>query len=121
MDRWNRQSDPRRTIRQVLERDKGILRHATEILQSQIPSRMAVPRNHISKVIAKLFDDAEKTAGGLDRFLHLVEKDHEKDSRELKEFKAKLQTFDEDHQIPGASYATDSCVEPAQITEQVIK
>lgn len=62
-----------------------------------------------TKLLAKLFDEAEKRPGGLDRFLHQVERDHERYSKEMKEFRRKLEEFDRDHGLlPREGGAVDS-------------
>lgn len=81
-----------KTVRQIFKKDEDVGKEVTQLLLSrgQVPSDKTLR----SKVYAQLFEDATNKPGGLDRFLHLVEKDHERYSRELKWFKEKRREFD---------------------------
>ena len=47
--------------------------------------------------LKRMFEEAEKTPGALDRFYHIVEKDQERDAQQLKDFKKAQKSFDRGH------------------------
>lgn len=83
------------TLRQAFKKDAEIANQATRILQERGES----VSNKVlrSAVIAKLFAEASSKPGGLDRFLHAVERDHERYAEELKVFKETVKQFDREH------------------------
>ena len=48
-------------------------------------------------VLSQLFEEYSNNPGGLDRYLHLVEKDYERYACEFQAFKEIMNTFDRDN------------------------
>lgn len=85
-----------KTLRQVFKEDDNILAKADSILSHHSVSGQTAKALK-AKTLAELFQEAENTPGGMDRFYPLVEKDQERYSKELKEFKKKQEDYDKDH------------------------
>lgn len=67
-------------------------------------SSRARKKEPISKIVSRLFDEASNKPCGLDRFLHLVEKDHERHAKDYKNFEKKLRQFDENNDLLPIDY-----------------
>lgn len=95
ISRGSGEPTPPQTIRQVFKQDQAVQLEVTDLLQQRGENvRSKKLRN---ETVSKLFDEACNKPAGLDRFTHLVEKDHERFARELKVFKEKVRQLDEEH------------------------
>lgn len=84
------------TLRQMFRRDEKVIEEVDRTLSAHTVFG-AVAKSLRNKTFSRLFEEAEKTPGALDRFLSRVEKDQERFARELKEFKQKQVEFDDEH------------------------
>lgn len=95
IERYRNEPSPPQTIRQVFKKDATVLQQVGQMVGENAEGS----RGAHTKLIGKLFDEAEKKPGGLDRFQHQVERDLERYAREMKEFKKGLRKFDEEHNL----------------------
>lgn len=93
IQRYSNEPSAPMSVRQAFKKDPAVIEQVAQIMRDQGPG----PRDLKNKLINKLFNEAEKKPGGLDRFLHLVEKDLERFAKVTKEFENELQIFDRDH------------------------
>lgn len=79
--RWRREPSAPKTVRQVIKQDEEVWRRVTEVLQK----RGQIPFNKTLRtgVFSQLFEEDSNKLGGLDRYLHLVEEDHERYASEF--------------------------------------
>ena len=91
---------PPKTIRQIFKEDEKI-REKVDLIRS---AQDAAHRESKAVINSRLFNEADRTPGGLDRFLILVEADVERYGREMESFKRIQEAFDRRHNlIPNSS------------------
>lgn len=94
-ERWSGEPSTPKTVRQIFKQHEDVGRTVTQILHER--GKDTSNRSLRTPQYSKLFEEASNQPGGLDRYLHLVEKDHERYARDLKQFKDKMVKFDHDH------------------------
>lgn len=95
--RWQGKPSTPKTVHQVFEQDEEVGRRVTEVLQKrdQIPSNKTLRTG----VFSQLLEECSKKPGGLHRYLHFVEKDHERYASEFQAFKEIMNNFDRDNSL----------------------
>ena len=83
IERGKGEPDAPKTIRQVLKADEGVRSHVERLLEKSGTRAKGAK----TKLFNKLFEELENQPGGLDKFQHLLEKDHERYAVELRAFK----------------------------------
>lgn len=85
------------TVKQCFKNDQAVRGQASQLMnERRIPQTNSKAR---TKVLNNLFEKAENTPGALDRY-HMVEKDLERFSRDLKLFKEHQREFDKERGYP---------------------
>lgn len=91
---------PPLTLRQAFKNDPAVMKQVSVLYASSLSgigeavSHQSNEKSRKARIAAQLFNEAEKLPGGLDRYNLLVEKDHERYSRELKTFRESVMRFD---------------------------
>lgn len=97
------------TVKQCFKRDQNNQAKVTRIMQErEISSSDSRAK---TKLFSDLFEEAENTPGALDQFNYMVEKDLERYSRELEQFKEHQKQFDIERGFPTTSSVCEAFLE----------
>lgn len=81
------------SLRQAFKKDAKVQGDISRMMKDKDVSA-SVAKKLKTIMLGKLFEETERTPGGLDRFYRVIEKDQERYSRELSAFKRKQKEFD---------------------------
>ena len=93
--RWKGEPSAPKKVRQVFKQDEEIRRRVTQVLQER--GQMSSNKTLRKRVLSQLFEEYSNKPCGLDRYLHLVEMDHDRYACKFQAFKETMNTFDRDN------------------------